>query len=39
MDRFTMLANRLKEVVLATKLATQTATDKDKPPTPQEPEK
>jgi hypothetical protein len=39
MDRFTKLTNRLKEVILATKLASQSAADKDKTPTPQEPEK
>ena len=39
MDRFTMLANRLKEIVLATKLVTQPVVDKDKPVAPQEPEK
>lgn len=38
MDRFAMLSNRLKEIVLAAKLANQAPTDKDKPLTPQEPE-
>jgi hypothetical protein len=38
MDRFAMLSNRLKEIVLATKLANQAPADKDKPVIPQEPE-
>ena len=38
MDRFTMLANRLKEVILAAKLANQPTAPPNKPPTPQEPE-
>lgn len=39
MNRFTVLTNRLKEIILATKLANQAPTDKDKAPTPLEPEK
>ena len=39
MNRFTVLTNRLKEIILATKLANGAPTDKDKTPTPQEPEK
>jgi hypothetical protein len=38
MDRFTILANRLKEAILAAKLASQPIPVADKPPTPQEPE-
>ena len=38
MDRFAMLSNRLKEIVLAAKLANRAPTDKDKPLTPQEPD-
>lgn len=39
MDRFTILTNRLKEIILAAKLANQAPTDKQKDPTPLEPEK
>lgn len=39
MDRFTILKNRLREIALASKLTTQPFVDKDKTPTPQEPEK
>lgn len=37
MNRFNALADRLKEIILATRLANQALTDKNKPPTPQEP--
>ena len=39
MDRFTTLKNKLKEIVLASKLTTQPFVYKDKAPIPQEPEK
>lgn len=39
MNCFTKLTNHLKEIVLATRLASQSSPDKDKPLTPQEPEK
>lgn len=38
MNRFNALADRLKEIILATRLANQAPTDKNKPSTPQEPE-
>ena len=39
MNRFTLLTNRLKEIILAARLANQAPTDKQNNPTPQEPEK
>jgi hypothetical protein len=39
MDRFAVLKNRLKEIALTSKLLSHPFTEKEKVPTPQEPEK
>jgi hypothetical protein len=38
MNRFTKMTDRLKEIILASRLATQPPVDKQSTPTPQEPE-
>lgn len=39
MNRFAFLTNRLKEIILAAKIANQVPSDKQKDPAPLEPEK